>query len=293
MDDEAVHDQYAIDMLFDLNFDFDVTGLSRFARNPFTKVAAQFKTYFTQELEFLLGRKMELTATERFQSLAMFTAFGGIMAMPFAEDVDNLVTWATGTSPKLWAYDNMPDVLIAGFPAVAGVDMSGAISLGGARTLSPLTDLMDWRQGVFLSKMWGAYTKVEAGRNNIPEALLRSNSMLNKMLDAKEMWETGRVLSPGGTRTVAEGGKLTAIGAGIGINTFKNQRLRNLYNVGNKIEKVKRRKNTDVRKEVVHSDQPYKRARELGVDPKQVTAWLKGAKKKGLNKDIVPVIEED
>jgi uncharacterized protein Yka (UPF0111/DUF47 family) len=293
VDDEAVHDEYALEMMFDLNFDFDVTGLNRFARNPFTKVAAQFKTYFFQEMEFLLGRKMELSAAERFQSLAMFTAFGGLMAMPFAEDLDNLVTWATGKSPKLWMYENMPDVMIAGLPAMGGVNFSNQVSLGGARTLSPLTDLADWKQGVFLSKMWGAYTKVNAGRASIPEALLRSNSMMNKMLNAKEMWETDRVLSPGGTRTVAKGGKMEALMMGMGLSTFENQELMDLYTIGNSLNRVEKRKRTSLRKEIVHSKDPYKKARELGVPAKDVSAWLKGSRKEGLKKDIVPYREED
>jgi len=113
--------------------------------------------------------------------------------------------------------------------------------------------------------------------------------MLNKILNAYEMWTTGSVLSPGGTRTVAKGGKMDAFFAGVGISTYQNKQLQELYNTGNALNKYTQRKNTQARKKILASDNPYKMAVDLGIDPQKVTEWKKGASKTGLNKNLKDV----
>lgn len=269
----TVHDEYAYRMLEVMNFDFNTTGLNQLARNPFFKLPMQFKTYFFQEMEFIMGRKIPLTATERFKTIGAMVALGGIASLPFADELDDVMTWMTGKSPKLWMYENLPDVIAAGFPALANINMSPLMSVGGTRSLA----LFPGIEGVLLNKLRRAYTEKSTGQKTALQAILGMSSLFRNFTEGWEMAHTGKILSPGGTAVVRRGGKLAAFGEALGIQTTQNTVSNELQSYYSSIKRGISSQRTSDRKRILGSLNPYRKGKELGYDREQVKQMLDNA----------------
>ena len=188
IDHADVLDEYAVRIMKKTNFDFDITGLSEIARNPLLKPFAQFKTYFFKEIEFLMGG-VPLSAKERFISLGMFGAIGGMFAIPGADEIDQWSTSIFGISPKVWVMNNMPEVFGAGLGATIGLDFSQKANIGTlSRALSP-----EGIWGVAPSKAAYQYKQYAKGNLSATDAFLGSFSVMKGIGQAIELQSTGRV----------------------------------------------------------------------------------------------------
>ena len=274
VDDESVIDAYALKMLDKLQFDFDIPGVTALARNPLFKLPMQFKTYFFQELEFLMGRKMPLTNSERFKSLAVFLGLGGVAALPFSEDVDAITTKIFGKSPMLWLYSNAPDIVTAGFPGLVNINLSPLINAGGTRSMN----LLPGFGGILTSKLWRAYEDYTKGRGNLVESILGTSTMTRNFMEAMEMWKYGGVYAPGGTTQLREGGKLAAFGESLGVSTLTNAKQHKLEWELYRIEKGNAYQRRIDKERIVKSEDPYRLGQRLGYERKLIKQWLKERK---------------
>lgn len=213
VDDGNVLDAYAIKIMRRTNFDFDITGLSEVARNPLLKPFAQFKTYFFKEYELLFAGGLPLTNKEKFMSLAMFTTIGGLFALPFTDELEQMSTAVFGFSPKLWVMDNMPEVFSTGVGGVIGIDLSGKANVGSL-TRALTSNFF----GVAPSKIGNQMNQYMQGNTGALDALTGTFGFMRGISQAKEVLQTGRVtdrygqtlttydqLGPGGTAAMALG----------------------------------------------------------------------------------------
>lgn len=275
VDDPEVLDQYALKMLDKLQFDFDTPGIAAIANNPLFKLPLQFKTYFMQEMEFLMGRKLPLTPAERFKSLAVFFGLGGMAGLPFVEDVDTIATKIFGKSPMLWMYANAPEVVVAGFPALANMNMAPLINAGGTRSMN----IMPGFGGVLSSKLSRAKKEYETGSKDLLGAILGTNSMARNFVEAIQMYKYGAVYAPGGQTVLREGGTVAAVGEALGIQTYDNSALNALRLRKYKMQQDLNAKRRRDKETILNSDNEYQKGRELGYTRDEVKEWIKDRKK--------------
>lgn len=205
VDDIDVAEEYAIQSMKETSFDFDVTGLSELARNPIAKPFMQFKSYFFKELEFLFGRGgLDMTWKQKVQALGMFTAIGGLLALPGVEEIDQISTAVLGFSPKLYVMAYMPEMFSMGLPALAGIDLSSRANIGS------FTQAFNPKQlfGVGGSKAKQAIGGIlgAASRGELP-SFSESFGTVTAMRNLQETYQlltTGRVSDRYGNTVVSE-----------------------------------------------------------------------------------------
>jgi len=228
-----VLDQYAIKIMRRTNFDFDITGLSELSRNPVLKPFMQFKTYFLKEYEMLFGGGLPLTAKERLMSLAMFTTIGGAFALPFADELDQLSTYAFGFSPRLWVMQNMPEMASTGIGGVIGIDMAGKANIGSL-TRAFSNNFF----GVAPSKVGTQLNSYMQGNAGALDAMTGSFSFLKGIGQTKELLQTGRVSDKYGqtlatSEQIGTGG---AIAMALGLPPKSLARAMTLSNLSHRLD---------------------------------------------------------
>lgn len=284
VDDQEVIDRYAIKMLEKLQFDFDTTGVTALARNPLFKLPMQFKTYFFQEMEFLMGRKLPLTPAERFKSLAVFLGLGGVAGLPFAEDIDTVATKIFGKSPMLWLYANAPDIITAGFPGLVNLNLSPLIQAGGTRSLG----LLPGFGGILSTKLWRAYQEYSNGRADGLKAILGTNTMARNFMEAYDMWKYGGVYAPGGTTLLREGGMLDVGFEALGVQSLTNSKVQKLEMELYKTQKSINAQRRIDKERIVTSTNPYEKGKELGYERKLIKQWVEERKRGKMRSDTLP-----
>lgn len=187
---KEVLDEYALHIMRSTNFDYSMTGLSELARNPVAKPFMQFKTFIQKEIEFLMGESVPLTKKEKFLALGMFGAIGGAFALPGVDDIDAASRWVFGVSPKLWMDTYLPEVLTAGVPALAGIDLSSRMSLG---SIDHLTDTSTFPFGLGIARAGKAIRGLHEGTMDTSDALLYTMSSLNAARQGFTLLSTGKL----------------------------------------------------------------------------------------------------
>ena len=187
---KEVLDEYSLHIMRNTNFDYSMTGLSELARNPVAKPFMQFKTFLQKEIEFLMGESVPLTKKEKFLALGMFGAIGGAFALPGVDDIDAASRWVFGVSPKLWMDTYLPEVLTAGVPALAGIDLSSRMSLG---SLDHLTDTSTFPFGLGIARVGKAIRGLHEGTMDTSDALWYTMSSLNAARQGFTLLSTGKL----------------------------------------------------------------------------------------------------
>lgn len=188
IDHMDVAEEYAVRIMKETNFDYDLTGLSELARNPLAKPFMQFKTYFTKELEFLFGKEgIGLDTKQKLWALSAFTAIGGTLALPGVEEIDQVTQAITGFSPKMWAKMNMPELMAGGIGAIAGIDFSSRINVGS------FTYAFNPRNfaGAGAYKAYRAINMIMSGQHDLRDSTFGQISTVKAMMDAHEIATTG------------------------------------------------------------------------------------------------------
>jgi len=216
IDDVDVLEAYAVRIMKDTNFDFDVTGLSEIARNPLLKPFAQFKTYFQKEIEFLLGKAVPLSKKEQMMALGMFGIFGGALAIPGVEEVDNISRFAGLGSPKLYMQTVLPELMAIGLPSMIGLDFSNKLNIGSVTyAFNP-----DNIAGIGVAKGLRTIRGIRDGNLGAIDATLGNISSFKHLYDGMELMTTGRNLDKYGNlemrRDQLNGLQLTARTLGFG-----------------------------------------------------------------------------
>ncbi len=223
--DPAVYDEYAVQMVRKTNFIFDLTDAPEIFRVVPLKPFLQFKNFFAKELEFIfeVGSK---SPTDFVKVMGGFAALGGALGLPATAEIDALSRTFFGFSPKLWAEENMPDVMVAGFPALMGIDMSTRINFGnlGFLAKNPF--------GIAPSKIGAGINYFRQGDMEKARAILTPNGVrvLTQMI---ELATTGEVRDPfsGGIATMKaddENFFATLFSAATGIPTRTKGRFMNM-----------------------------------------------------------------
>lgn len=131
--------RYANHLTTRANFDMTAANRPQALRNVFLRVPLQFKNYVVQQLSFVAGL--------RGKEIAIFAAHlflvAGLLGLPGADQIDWLVEWLSGHSPKTellkWAVANAAGngafgdfayFLARGVPAAFGVDISSRAGMG-------------------------------------------------------------------------------------------------------------------------------------------------------------------
>ena len=126
--DDAVKDQFALDIMRETNFNFNKAALPSVFRVGPLQPFLQFKTYLTKEMEFLfdLGKNDKVALAK---TMGMFGMLGGIFGIPGANMLDVGSRAVFGFSPKLWMQERVPDVFTGGVPRFFGVDVSQRLTI--------------------------------------------------------------------------------------------------------------------------------------------------------------------
>ncbi len=213
------------------------------ARDPVSKPYMQFKTFVTQEIEFLLGQKIPLTRAQQIKAWGIFGLLGGAMGMPFVTDINNFTNLFFEVDIEQWMANNAPDVVNYGVPALIGQGYS-IRQMAGFPEVADSFGMTNFPGGVLQGKARSAWYNYKTGRRSGLEAFVRSSTIADRIWQTAELTEHGRTFR--GDWSI-KGGFWTGVGQISGIRTIENER-NHLKIRGERLEADRKRKETNRKK---------------------------------------------
>ncbi len=289
-----VLDEYALKMMKQTNFTFDISDLPELMRNPVAKPFLQFKTFFVKQMEFMLGLEYKQDRAAFFKTLGVLTSLGGLMALPGINEIDKLSQIAFGFSPKLWIENTLGEIPAAGIPATMGIDLSQRVGFGD------LTSLMDLGNvgGLYPAKVYKALKAYSEGRVDEAKEIMKPG-FLKALTDAYQIATTGVLTDPFQPGTEYEiTNPVQAVAASIGFPTLEEERLRRLKQGALAFEANIRQERANAYRSAydAYRNGDYADMSDIlqtaGIKPTEWKQWLKKAQKTGIDKALSLVSQD-
>lgn len=299
VDSKEVIKEYAKRVTEKTNFVYDVTDLPEIMRHPLTRPFMQFKAFMTKQLEFWFGSK--LSARERVMSLGMFLTLAGLMGTPLTM-LDSISRSLYGFSPAWFIRQHLPEWIVYGLPAVAGIDLSGRMNVGEFNFFFNMDNIL----GIAPARLLKALYYKTLGQTDKAGELATPN-FLRILDDAVELLSTGEIRNPftGNIATLKQEELTNAVQfflrlTGIPTVTESDFRLQELS--ARALAKKVSATNSSVLREITTAIRKgeYEKANKLAekyrIDKSQIKRALKGVQRtrEEYIRDIIPnKVEEE